>query len=139
MAILSKEGVEAIFNGTKTIESRFSKNRIAPFGLIQRGDLVYLKVSGGEVVGQFSVKAVISFEGLSKDDWQLIIEKYWSKISLGSNASDQIFLEAHQKSIFGTLIFIDKLERFITSPIKFKKSDQRGWMVLETKLSGERN
>jgi len=32
---------------------------------------------------------------------------------------------------YGTLIFIGGSERFITSPVRIKKKDLRGWVVLD--------
>lgn len=131
LAIFSPEVIVQIFSGEKTIETRFSKRKIAPFGVVQIGDLVYIKPSGKDIVGQFMVKKVISFEGLDSNDWQVIIEKYGRQIVLGSKEDQAQFLKSKQDAKYGTLIFIDKIEQFITSPIKITKKDQRGWVVLE--------
>lgn len=37
--------------GTKTIGSRFSRNYVAPFGLLNSGDIMLLKRTGADVVG----------------------------------------------------------------------------------------
>ena len=100
LAIFKGDGADKILSGEKTIESRFSKSRIAPFGLISSGDLVYIKPSGKDIIGQFRVKKVIFFD-------------------LGPIQHRYV-----------TLIFIGESTRFITSPIKLKKKDQRGWVVL---------
>ena len=51
LAILIEPYLSFILNGKKTIESRFSINRIAPFDKIQTGDIVLLKRAGGPLVG----------------------------------------------------------------------------------------
>lgn len=130
LAIMNKSTIEAILSGVKTIETRFSKHRIPPFGQVSSGDIVYMKLSGGEVMGEFRVKKVFSFEGLSKDDTREIFSKYGKKINVGNELEDKKYQEEKSDSFFGTLIFIAESERFITSPIKVKKSDMRGWMVL---------
>ncbi|KKQ35404.1 MAG: hypothetical protein US51_C0006G0001, partial [Microgenomates group bacterium GW2011_GWA2_37_6] len=51
LAIFKGDGAEKILTGKKTIESRFSKNKIAPYGVVSAGDLVYMKLSGGAIIG----------------------------------------------------------------------------------------
>jgi predicted transcriptional regulator len=131
LAIMRKSAIETILNGKKTVETRFSKHRIAPFASVSVGDLVYIKPPGDEIIGQFRVKKVFSFEGLTDLDIEEIFKKYKKEISLGDLDEDNKYPESKKGSIYGTLIFIADSERFITSPIKIKKSDQRGWMVLE--------
>lgn len=130
LAILSKEAVKRIFEGKKTIETRFSKSQIPPFGIVSSGDLVYLKPPGEEIKGRFLVKKVIFFENLSDEDWVLIRSNYGERISLGSLKLDNSYFKNHENARFGTLIFIDRVEQFLTSPIKITKKDLRGWVVL---------
>ncbi len=125
LAIFKKGLGEMILNGEKTIESRFSKTRMAPFEVVSVGDQVYIKVSGREIIGQFSVKKVISFEGLDEGDLAQIKQFYGQDI-----AADEGFWQRHQNAKYGTLIFVGATNRFITSPIRVPKKDQRAWMVL---------
>lgn len=125
LAIMNRVAVEDILNGKKTIETRFSQHKIAPYGVISRGDLVYLKPPGEEVIGQFRVKKVFFFEGFDLNDLSDLRKKFGQQIN-----AEEKYWEDKKDSNFGTLIFIGDCERFITSPIKIKKSDQRGWMVL---------
>lgn len=98
--------------------------------MVGKGDLVYIKPAGGEIVGQFLVEKVVSFEGLDAGDWQLIRQNYGEQISLGSSELDSQFFDAHKNAKFGTLIFIGRVEQFLTAPVKITKKDLRGWMVL---------
>ena len=43
LAILLEPYLQYILDGTKTVESRFSKNRIAPYNMVEPGDVVLLK------------------------------------------------------------------------------------------------
>lgn len=122
LAIFSQPIIKQIFKGKKTVETRFSKKRIAPFGAVSIGDIVYIKPPGEEVVGQFSVKKVIFFDGLDKNDWQFIKKQF----------GKQAFLpDGHQDARFATIILMDNIEQFITNPLKVEKKDLRGWMVLD--------
>lgn len=131
LAILSKEAIQRIFAGEKTIETRFSVNKIPPFGIISCGDTVYMKPPGGEIIGRFEVKKVIFFDGWQVKDWEIIKDHFWGQISLGKKDADEDFIKKHNKAKFATLIFIGKVEQFITSPIRVRKKDLRGWVVLE--------
>lgn len=130
LAILSPQTVKQFFSGKKTIETRFSKKRIAPFGQVSVGDLVYIKPPGEEIVGQFTAKKVIYFEGLDESDWLLIKKQFGKKMSLGSEEEDQIYLNKNKDAKFGTIILMDNIEKFLTNPLKIEKKDLRGWVVL---------
>lgn len=126
LAIFNKQTAKFILSGQKTIESRFSKSRLAPFGQVSVGDLIYIKPAGEDIIGQFRVKKVISFEGLDEGDFKDIFAKYGKKLMM-----DEAFLETHKSAKYGTLIFIGEVDQLITSPIKYSKRDLRGWVVLE--------
>ena len=131
LAIFSERSIKQILDGKKTIETRFSQKRIAPFGQIGIGDLVYIKPPGKEIVGQFKVKKVISIEGLDNTDLEGIKSKYGSLVSIGEQTLDKKFFESHKNARYGSIIFIGSVEEFIVAPIKISKSDLRGWMVLD--------
>src|SRR3989338_6120854 len=121
LAIFKGQGAEKILSGEKTIESRFASRRIAPFGLISSGDLVYIKPSGGEIIGQFRVKKVITFDGLDIKDIQEIKERFGKGLSV-----DESYWQGKEDCRFGTIVFIGTSSRFLTSPIKLVKKDLRG-------------
>ena len=131
LAIFSKEVISQIIHGTKTVESRFSKHRISPFGEVDVGDHIYMKVSGGDVVGRFVAKKVIYFENLEEKDWQVIKTAYGKSISWGDSKQLDKFFKEKSQSSYGTLIFIDQVEQFIASPIKIEKKDRRGWVLID--------
>lgn len=130
LAIMRKSAIEAILFGQKNIETRFSQRRIPPFGVIGIGDLVYMKPPGAEVIGQFRVKKVYTYEGITGEDFDQIFSEYGQKIKVGNEREDSLYIKEKRDCSFGTLIFIADSERFITSPIKVGKKDLRGWVVL---------
>lgn len=130
LAIMSSKMAEAVLLGKKTVESRFSLSKIPPFGQISKGDLVYIKLPGGEIVGQFRVEKAIFFDGLEPKDIDKIKDEYQSRLSSSDSEEDRRYWKDKKKSHYASLIFISNSERFITSPLKIKKKDQRGWMVL---------
>ena len=50
-----------ILNGKKTIESRFSKNKILPYNNITEDDIVFIKESGKSIIGYFTIKKVLFY------------------------------------------------------------------------------
>ena len=131
LAIFDKITAQRILNGQKTVETRFSKAKIAPFAQIGIGDTVFIKPSGQDIIGQFKVAKVIFYQGLDQTDWQYIKATYGQKLSLGTNQENEKYFNSHSNAIYGSIIFITRVEQFITSPIKFTKKDLRGWVVLE--------
>ena len=86
LAILYPVWIELILDGSKTIESRFSKVRCAPFGKVSTGDTVYLKVSGGPVKGHFTVADVTTFENLTLGNSHILIPATDAKSLLTPNS-----------------------------------------------------
>ncbi len=125
LAIFKGRAGEDILLGKKTIESRFSQVKNPPFGMIGSGDLVYIKPSGKDIIGQFRVKKVIFFDGLNLSDLSDLKSRYGKKLAVSEEYWQKV-----ANARFGTLIFIGDSSRFITSPVKPSKKDLRGWVVL---------
>ena len=62
LAIFQQPFLDRILEGKKTIESRFSKVKCSPYGVVDIGDLVLMKKTGGLVLGEFIVSKVESFD-----------------------------------------------------------------------------
>lgn len=125
LAIFDRNAVDEIFSGKKKIEGRFSQIKIVPFGKVAAGDIVLIKLSGEEVVGQFLVDRIIYFDHPTADEVEEIKKKYGAKMAL-----PKTFWLEHEKINFVTLMFIKSATKFIVAP-KFQKRDLRGWVVLE--------
>ncbi len=125
LAIFKGDSANLILSGKKTIESRFSNKKNAPFQAISTGDLVYIKPSGKEIIGEFRVKKVLFMDGLEKEDIVDLKKRYGEKIAM-----DEAWWEKKADSKYATLIFIGNVSHFLTSPVKIPKKDLRGWVVL---------
>ena len=126
LAIFKGSGGELILTGAKTIESRFSKRKSPPFGTISTGDLVYIKPTGKEIIGQFRVQKVLFFDGLEDSDVEDIKKRYGKELAV-----EETYWKGKTGTKYGTLIFIGDSAKFITSPVKIPKKDLRGWVVLD--------
>ena len=68
--------IAKIFSGEKTIESRWSRHKISPYGKINPGDMVYFKYSGHPVTTKAMVSRVLQFDHLNLAKIKEIIDKY---------------------------------------------------------------
>jgi ASC-1-like (ASCH) protein len=118
-----------ILSGEKTIESRWYKNKSAPWGKINSGDMVYFKNSGESVTVRVCVKKVLQFENLipeivrdllvryGRDDGITDIEKYY-----------QLFIDKK----YCLLIFLEKPQKI--KPFEINKKgfgSMAAWMCVE--------
>jgi len=65
-----------ILTGEKTVESRWYKNKYAPWDKIKQGDIVYFKDSGELVTIKAEVSKILQFENLTKQKTKEILDKY---------------------------------------------------------------
>ncbi len=125
LGIFDKEAVKLIFSGKKKIEGRFSQIKIPPYGKVSSGDIVYIKISGEAIVGQFAVDRVVFFDHPKAEELAAIKKKYARDLALANT-----FWLDHEKVNYVTLMFIKSVSRFIIPP-QIPKRDLRPWMVLE--------
>jgi ASC-1-like (ASCH) protein len=112
-----------ILEGRKTIESRFSINRCAPYKKVKNGDILLVKASGGNVVAIAEIQR----------NWSYILdEQSWEEIHEFKDALciiDPKFWEQKKKASYATLMQLINVES-LQKPFKFHKRDRRGWIVL---------
>lgn len=125
LAVFDGEVVKSIFDGKKKIEGRFSKIKIAPFGRVAAGDVVYIKVSGESIVGQFVVDRVFYFDHPKETELLEIKKKYAKELALPVD-----FWHNREKINYLTLMFIKSVSKFIVAP-DVPKKDLRPWVVLD--------
>lgn len=115
--------LQYILNGKKTMETRFSIVRCAPYERVESGDVVLLKKSGGVVLGICRIRSA-RFYRLQKDSWDEI-----KTFARDICAEDPEFWEQRKKASFATLMRIDNVKTI--TPITVKKRDRRGWVILQ--------
>src|ERR1700730_1643755 len=75
LAVFIEPFLGYVLDGTKTVESRFSVNRCAPFGKVRQRDVVLLKRAGGPVIGSAGVRSVWSYH-LDESSWVCIRKQF---------------------------------------------------------------
>lgn len=81
IAILRQPFYDMILSGEKTIESRWSKNKIAPYMQVQKEDVIFLKETGKNVTAKAIVEKVEFYE-LTPDIAEEIREKHGKEIGI---------------------------------------------------------
>ena len=123
LAVFTEPYLQYILDGLKTIESRFSVNRCAPYRRVAAGDFVALKRAGGPVVALCEVGSVWFYE-LEPGGWKTIRDKFSEALC----ATDPAFWTRRKDASFATLLTVKRLLRI--DPIPCYKRDRRGWVVL---------
>jgi hypothetical protein len=123
LAVFVEPYLQFILDGKKTVESRFSTNRCAPYGVVQAGDLVLLKRSGGPIEGICQVADVWSYR-LDPRTWDEIRRGFGTQLCI----TDAAFWSARSKATYATLMRIGRAERL--RPITVDKRDRRGWVLI---------
>jgi hypothetical protein len=122
LAVMVEPFLSYLLNGQKTIESRFSKNAIAPYRQVALGDLVLLKA--GPVVGAFTVASVDFVTLLHGDDLARLRRNH----AVALCAEEDEFWNARANKRYATLTGVSDVHKL--SPISVPKRDMRGWVVL---------
>lgn len=124
LAIFQQPFLNLILEGKKTIESRFAKVKCAPHGVVNTGDLILMKESGGLVLGEFTVSKVESFDLRDVSINELKIHS--DALGVGG---DPAFWEARKDKVYATLIYVENVKQY-EEPYPYPKKDRRGWVVI---------
>ncbi len=130
LAVFNEPFLSLVFNGKKKIESRFSRNKISPYGKIKKGDVVLLQESGGPVTGIFVAGDVRFFHKLNKEIIENIEFQYGELIC---SAADKDFWKNREGTNYASLIEVKKIKKL--TPFKSEKRDRTGWSVLREGVS----
>ena len=124
IAILRQPFFDMVLSGEKTIESRWSMNKVAPFGKVSVGDVIWLKETGKDVTATAKVDRV-EYYVLTPELVETIRVKYGKAI--GTNRFEDWESTLHKK--YCTLIWLKDVKKI--KPIKVKRSNGAGWFVVD--------
>lgn len=122
LAIFVEPFLSFLLDGSKTIESRFSKNRISPYKNVNSGDILLIKKSGGPICAIAKVGHSWFYE---VDESSLKdIRRLFSR---SIKAQDDSFWESKSQSKYVSLMQIVQIKKI--PAIKIYKLDRRGWVT----------
>jgi len=126
LVILKKPYLDAILEGRKQIESRFTKTKPPAFGQVSVGDILFLKLSSGPVCATATVIEVKNFKNLTPGQIIEIKQRYNHYIK----GSDE-YWNSKMGCKFGFLVWLMDIKPI--KPVRIRKKDWRAWVVLTEK------
>ncbi|GJQ28550.1 MAG: hypothetical protein HBSAPP03_04340 [Phycisphaerae bacterium] len=128
VAIVSRACLANILAGRKTIESRLSLSRVAPYGQITAGDTIYFKASGGAFGAKAVADGVTTITGLRPAAVRHLRRTYEHAI-LGGTA----YWKSKSRAKFATLIHLANITPVSDGP-RYRPAGARpsraAWFVL---------
>lgn len=127
LAVFVEPFLSFLLDGRKTIESRFSIQRRAPFECVRKGDIVLIKASGGPIVAVAEISDIWYYE-LNADSRAFIRSRFGEQLCV-----DPDFWDSKASACYATLMQFSRVDR--VDPIDCWKRDRRGWVVLDAPLA----
>ena len=125
VAVFAEPFLTLVLSGRKTIESRFSRNRCAPYGEVHEGDVILLKQVAGPICGIALARRIWSYD-LKTEPIGRIKERFGMRI-----CADDAFWTSRTDALYATLIELDATVPI--APARCDKRDRRGWVSLKTR------
>jgi hypothetical protein len=125
VAIFSEPFLSMVISGEKTIESRFSRNRCAPYGQIDDRDIILVKEVGGPICG-IALASRIWCYNLAAEP----IDRIRVRFGAGIGGGDA-FWASQADAQYATLIELDAATAI--APVRCDKRDRRGWVSLRSR------
>ena len=126
LAIFREPYLKFILEGKKTVESRFARRACPPFRKINKGDVIMLKRSPGDIVGLCIVESVWFYE-LEQGALDEIRRRFGKAIC----PEDGDFWNERRDCSVATLVLLKHIAKI--KPVKIEKRDRRGWVVYGAK------
>lgn len=123
LAVMTGCYLDRLLDGTKTIESRFTRHRVAPFERVATGDVVFFKPAGGPITAA-GLAGEVQHLDLCKVPLERIAAQYGTAIA----PADVTFWADRAAARYATLVTM--LDVVKTEPVLVQKRDRRGWVVL---------
>ncbi|MER9758009.1 ASCH domain-containing protein [Mesorhizobium sp. M0166] len=122
LAIFSEPFLSMVLSGEKTIESRFSRNRCAPYGEIGDGDIILVKEVSGPICGIALARRTWCYDLEAEP-----LDRIRHRFGAGIGADDE-FWASRADALYATLIELDTPASI--APVNCDKRDRRGWVSL---------
>lgn len=120
-----------IISGEKTIESRWYKNKSAPWGKIKAGETVYFKDSGKKIQIMAQIKGIEQFENLIPKKVKEILDEYGAAVGITKNQI-ALYYNLFKDKKYCILIFLNKVQK--VPPFQINKKGfgaMSAWICVE--------
>ena len=143
LALMNPFFMKKIFNGQKTIETRWTKTNRTPFRRIEEGEKIFFKEVGGNVKASATAQKVEFHKNNEIEPTiNFFIKKNFQEIGFSSIEQLNEFLNEKKEINYLSIIWLEdvKKENFKVDPKKY--AYRNGWVILNNILDikyGQRN
>lgn len=130
LVVLRPRYLDLIQSGRKRLECRLSRSRIAPYGCVSPGDVLWLKRSGGPVSAITTAERVWHFGSHLPHSFEWLREFHADALH-----AEPDFWRKCETARFGVLIRLGPVQPL--EPFRIAKADRRGWVLLSKPLVPE--
>jgi hypothetical protein len=124
VAILAQPYLDLVLAARKTVESRFSVDRRAPYENVLVGDVILLKQVGGPICGIARAEKVWCYR-INPGIFASIRLNFGKRLQI----EDPELWARYKKAAYATLIQFDNVTRI--DPLRYPKRDQRAWITFK--------
>lgn len=124
LAFMREPYMRLILEGKKTVESRFSRNRVIPFQQVANGDALIFKKSSGPIVA-LSFANGTGFHVNEDGCWGDVAKKFSKAICV-----DDAFWPRMRERRYCTLIGLTGVTPLQPIMVEKAKGDRRAWIIL---------
>ncbi len=122
IAILRQPFYVMVLSGEKTIESRWSMHKVAPYNKVSVGDTILIKETGKDVTATAKVREVKYYE-LTPTKVDEIRQQYGKQIGTDKFKDWETTLQKK----YCTLIWLENVQKI--APLKVPRSNGAGWLI----------
>lgn len=123
LAVMREPWLSDVLAGRKTIESRFARAVVPPYGVVGVDDLLLFKRAAGPVCATARV-AHVAFHDLAREGVEGIRERFSAAL-----CADDAFWADRRDARYATLMHLDDVRP--VPDLHVDKRDRRGWVVLD--------
>jgi len=120
--------IEMMLSGRKTIDSKFSYRRTAPYMKIKPGDLIYLKESSGPIRGRVTVGRVVNEELRDPEHVMTFLAPFKKELGLPDESTLMVIWRDRMNKKYVCQWTMLNPERAY-NPVTIIKRDMRSWIV----------
>lgn len=124
----NKDYIKLMLDGIKTLDIKWSFNKIAPFNKLNKDDHIYIKEASGPVVGRIKVTEVQNIEIFHPDQILDIFLNVIEEIGLDDEDHAKRVAKKMSGKRYATLFKFTNPEP-LKFPIRIEKHDRRVWVA----------
>ena len=124
VAILRKAYLELVLAGTKTVESRLYRSARPPYGAVEQGDRLYLKLAGGPFAARARAGRVEHHDALGPDDVEALRRRFEPAV-----CGDDAYWHSKRAARFASFVELVDVEPMDVGPA-YRADGYRAWFVL---------